>query len=78
MLSPPADELAGSDDLGILPAFREVVRVSGDQIVGLGRLGTLEKDAVIRVGCQRLAGRWIHHDADKVDLLEQHFGPSSI
>ena len=46
-----ADEFAGRDDLRILPVRRKVLAIAGDQKVGASRVGTLDKDVVVRIAC---------------------------
>ena len=41
------------------------------------RLGVLQKDAVIRVGCQWLAGCRIDYNAGSLNLIQHHLGASS-
>jgi len=43
-------ELAGSDDFGLFPEWGKVARVTGDEVVGAGVVGTFQEDVVAGIG----------------------------
>jgi hypothetical protein len=53
-----ADELAGGDDLGLLPESREMALVAGDEIIRASSIGALKKYVVIRVGGDSKSTIW--------------------
>jgi hypothetical protein len=42
------DELAGGDDFGLFPEWREVAGVAGDEVIGAGGVGTFQEGVVVR------------------------------
>ncbi len=51
-----ADKFARRDDLRILPEGREVLTIAGNQKVGPSRVGTFNKDVVVRIARQPRSG----------------------
>jgi hypothetical protein len=43
------DELAGCDDLGLLPELWEVPLISGDEVVGACGVGAFKEYIVVRI-----------------------------
>jgi hypothetical protein len=44
-----ADEFAGCDDLGLLPELWKMPLVTGDEVIGAGRVGTFQELVVVRI-----------------------------
>jgi hypothetical protein len=53
-----SDKLARVDALGLLPEGGKVSLISGDEIVGAGGIGTLDKDVVVGIAAHLKTMRW--------------------
>ena len=65
-----ADKFTGRDDFRILPEGRKVLTIAGDQKVGPSRVGTLDKDVVVRIARHLDVARRINQMAAVLDELE--------
>lgn len=64
------DKFTGRDDLRILPESRKVLTVAGDQKVGAGSVGALDKDVVVRIACHFDLARRSDQTAVVLDELD--------
>ena len=66
-----ADKFTGRNDLRILPEGRKVLTIAGDQKVGAGCVGALDKDVVIRIARHLDLARGSDQMAVVLDELKQ-------
>ena len=65
-----ADKFTGRDDLRTLPEGRKVLTIAGDQKVGPSRVGTFDKDVVVRIARHLDPARGSDQMAVVLDELE--------